>query len=129
MSDKESWGYTMWFPGNSRNVFLALYSLYSYIINCHALMHLIVIRHLQSYIFYVTGSSESRRLYEEAMKNGSIESEITSVAMHGVAGTGKSSSMNLILGNQPEQDRKSTPLLARPATVHEIFSLFELDRA
>ena len=71
-------------------------------------------------ILYVTGSSESRRLYDEAMKNGSIESEITSVAMHGVAGTGKSSSMNLILGNPPQEDRKSTPLIARPATVHEI---------
>ncbi len=54
------------------------------------------------------------------MKKGSIKSEITSVAMHGVAGTGKSSSMNLILGNPPEEDRKSTPLVARPATVHEV---------
>ena len=65
----------------------------------------------------LSGSSESRRLYNEAMKEGHIKSEITKVLMYGAPGTGKSSSMDLFVGNPPKCVRVSTPLAVRPVTM------------
>ena len=65
----------------------------------------------------LSGSSESRRLYNEAMKEGHVKSEISKVLMYGAPGTGKSSSMDLFVGNPPKCVRVSTPLAARPVTM------------
>ena len=40
--------------------------------------------------------------------------------MYGVAGSGKTSSKELIIGNPPPKERESTPLAVRPATVYRI---------
>ena len=48
------------------------------------------------------------------MKQGHIKSQINKVLLYGAPGTGKSSSMDLFIGNPPRQVRISTPLAARP---------------
>ena len=51
------------------------------------------------------------------MKEGRVKSEISKVLMYGAPGTGKSSSMDLFVGNPPKCVRVSTPLAARPVTM------------
>ena len=54
------------------------------------------------------------------MKDGHIDSLINKIVLYGGAGTGKSSFMDLIIGNPPPEIRRSTPLAARPITVFRI---------
>ena len=69
----------------------------------------------------ILGSAEYQGLFKNAMKLGSIEAEITKILLYGAAGTGKSSFMDLIVGNPPRHIRISTPLAVRPV------NLFQLD--
>ena len=71
-------------------------------------------------IFLIVGSSESRRLYNEAMREGSIRAQINKILLYGAPGTGKSSSMDLFVGNPPRGVRTSTPLAARPITMFHV---------
>ena len=54
------------------------------------------------------------------MKLGHVKSEINKVLLYGAAGTGKSSSMDLFVGNPPRELRISTPLAARPVTLFHV---------
>ena len=51
------------------------------------------------------------------MKQGHVKSQINKALLYGAPGTGKSSSMDLFVGNPPRQARISTPLAARPITM------------
>ena len=67
-----------------------------------------------------SGSKESRRLFRESMKQGHVESQVNKVLLYGAAGTGKSSFLDVIIGNPPAKIRRSTPLAARPITIFQI---------
>jgi GTPase SAR1 family protein len=54
------------------------------------------------------------------MKEGFIESLINKILLYGAAGTGKSSFMDLMIGNPPRKIRISTPLAARPVSVFQM---------
>ena len=69
---------------------------------------------------YRLGSEESRRRFSEAMKDGHIDSLINKVVLNGAAGTGKSSFLDLIVGNPPRDLRISTPLAARPVSLFQL---------
>ena len=71
-------------------------------------------------VILLSGSSESRRLYNEAMKLGHIKSDINKILMFGAPGTGKSSFTDLFVGNPPREVRISTPLAARPVTLFHV---------
>ena len=61
-----------------------------------------------------TGSIQSRKAFEDAMKNGFIESVIGKLLTIGAAGAGKTSSKHVILDEDPPTVRKSTPCALRP---------------
>ena len=61
-----------------------------------------------------TGSAQSRKAFEAAMKNGFIESVIGKLLTIGAAGAGKTSSKHVILDEDPPTVRKSTPCALRP---------------
>ena len=71
-----------------------------------------MVLHLWCMIF--TGSIQSRRAFEDAMKNGFIESVIGKLLTIGAAGAGKTSSKHVILDEDPPTVRKSTPCALRP---------------
>ena len=68
--------------------------------------------HLWCMIF--TGSIQSRKAFENAMKFGFIESVIGKLLTIGAAGAGKTSSKHVILDEDPPTVRKSTPCALRP---------------
>ncbi len=53
---------------------------------------------------------ESERVYNEAMKAGYVSVRTSNVLLFGMAGTGKTSTKNLIFGLPPPEKRNSTPL-------------------
>ena len=67
-----------------------------------------------------SGSAVSRQKFREAMKRGHIPSQISKILLYGAAGTGKSSFVDLILGNPPSEVRRSTPLAVRPVTIFHV---------
>ena len=54
------------------------------------------------------------------MKQGHVKSQINKVLLYGAPGTGKSSSMDLFIGNPPRKVRISTPVAARPITMFQV---------
>ena len=54
------------------------------------------------------------------MKHGNIKAWLCKMLMYGAAGSGKTSTKELILGNPPPVDRVSTPLAMRPTTVYRV---------
>ena len=54
------------------------------------------------------------------MKKGSIRAQINKILLYGAPGTGKSSLLDLFIGNPPRGVRTSTPLAARPITMFHI---------
>jgi GTPase SAR1 family protein len=54
------------------------------------------------------------------MKSGHVDSLINKVVIYGGSGTGKSSFIDLMVGNLPAEFRESTPLAARPVSVFQI---------
>ena len=69
------------------------------------------------YFVYV----ESKRLFDEAMKQGHVLLHTNTVVLMGVAGSGKTSVKDLLLDNPPKEKRTSTPcrdriLHVRPVT-------------
>ena len=71
-------------------------------------------------IFHISGSSESRRLCDEAMKKGHVKSQINKIVIYGPAGAGKSSFMEMVTGNSPPEMRVSTPVAARPVQLFQV---------
>ena len=69
---------------------------------------------------YILGSKESRHLFSKFMKQGYVESQVNKVLFYGAAGVGKSSFMDVIIGNPPAEIRRSTPLAVRPITVFQV---------
>ena len=67
-----------------------------------------------------SGTAESRRQFEEAMKHGHINVWLVKVIMYGAVGSGKTSSRNLIIGDPSPTVRTSTPLAVRPTTVYRV---------
>ena len=51
------------------------------------------------------------------MKQGHVKSQINKALLYGAPGTGKSSSVDLFVGNPPREARISTPLAVRPITM------------
>ena len=75
---------------------------------------------LQHNDFFTTGSKGSRDLFSKYMRLGSVDSCIGKMLVYGACGTGKSSFMDLMVGNPPKQVRKSTPLAVRPVAVFQL---------
>ena len=66
------------------------------------------------------GTAENHRQFEEAMKYGHIRAWLCKLLMYGAAGSGKTSSKEIITGNQPPKERVSTPLAMRPTKVYRV---------
>ena len=54
------------------------------------------------------------------MKYGHIRAWLCKLLMYGAAGSGKTSSKEIIIGNQPPKERVSTPLAMRPTKVYRV---------
>ena len=57
--------------------------------------------------------TESKRLFDEAMKQGHVLLHTNNLVLMGVAGSGKSSIKDLLLNNPPKKERNSTPIRDR----------------
>ena len=68
----------------------------------------------------ITGSSLSRRLCDEAMKSGKVQSKLYRIVIFGAAGCGKTSFVDLVIGNPPPEIRRSTPMAARPVAMYHV---------
>ena len=83
------------------------------------MIHCLLITTLK--ILYIhSGSRESRRLCDEAMKNGHVKSQINKIVLYGPGGAGKSSFLEMVTGNSPPEVRVSTPMAARPVQLFQI---------
>ena len=73
------------------------------------------------YMFIHVGSHRSRhrskQIYEQEMKRGHIELDIDKVVMFGIAGSGKTCALAVMLGDDPPDVTCSTPLMKRPVEV------------
>ena len=71
----------------------------------------------------IAGRNRAKKIYEEEMKRGVTKRKITKVVMVGVAGSGKTTSLETLIDEkpQPEEDRESTPLLKRPVQTEVIY--------
>ena len=67
-----------------------------------------------------TGTAENCRLFEEAMRHGHIRGWLCKLLIYGAAGSGKTSSKDLIVGNESAKTRVSTSLAMRPTTVYRV---------
>ena len=54
------------------------------------------------------------------MKDGHVKAWLCKLLMYGAAGSGKTTSMEIIVGNKPPKRRVSTPLATRPTTIYRI---------
>ena len=54
------------------------------------------------------------------MKNGHVKAWLCKLLMYGHAGSGKTTSMEIIVGNKPPKHRESTPLATRPTTIYRV---------
>ena len=68
----------------------------------------------------VLGTAENHRQFEKAMKNGHVKAWLCKLLMYGHAGSGKTTSMEIIVGNEPPKHRESTPLATRPTTIYRV---------
>ena len=64
-----------------------------------------------------TGRYRSKQIYEQEIKLGHILLDLDKILMFGIAGSGKTSSLAVLLGLAPPDIRCSTPLMKRPITV------------
>ena len=63
------------------------------------------------------GRHRSKQIYAQEMKRGHIELSIDKVVMFGIAGSGKTCALTVMLGDNPPNVRSSTPLMKRPVEV------------
>ena len=54
------------------------------------------------------------------MKSGRVKSQIGKFLLYGAPGTGKTSFMDMIIGNSPATIRRSTPLAVRPVAIYQV---------
>ena len=64
-----------------------------------------------------TGRFRSKLIYQQEMERGFVELDLDKVLLFGVAGSGKTSVLSVLLGEDPSRIRCSTPLLKRPIEV------------
>ena len=65
-----------------------------------------LVEHLYIHQLYgITGTAENHRQFEEAMKHGHIKAWLCKLLMYGAAGSGKTTSKEIIIGNKPPKDR------------------------
>ena len=76
--------------------------------------------HFINFLIYNIGTAENHRQFEEAMKNGHVKAWLCKLLMYGHAGSGKSTTMEIIVGNKPPEYRESTPLATRPTTIYRV---------
>ena len=57
---------------------------------------------------------KNRKLLHEAMKEGHVNARTAKVLIHGIAGSGKTSTKHVIFEDEPSKIRQSTPLAERP---------------
>ena len=57
---------------------------------------------------------DTKKLYDEAMRNGYVDREIIKCLIIGAAGVGKTTLKHLLLGNEPPEKRVSTGVLENP---------------
>ena len=67
-----------------------------------------------------SGTAENKRQFEEAMKEGKVKAWLCKLLMYGHAGSGKTTTMEIIVGNKPPEHRESTPLATRPTTIYRV---------
>ena len=65
-------------------------------------------------VFSIYSNSSFRRLYEEAMTKGYVETSVTKCLILGAAGVGKTHLKNLLLKKDPPEQRVSTGLADNP---------------
>ena len=75
---------------------------------------------MDSITYIHAGTAENRRRFTEAMQGGHIRAWLYKLLMYGVAGSGKTSTKEMIVGNPPPEYRESTPLAMRPTTVYRV---------
>ena len=75
---------------------------------------------MDSILFNITGSSLSRRLCDEAMKSGKVQSKLYRIVIFGAAGSGKTSFVDLVIGDPPPEIRRSTPMACRPVAMYHV---------
>ena len=73
-----------------------------------------------SLIYPHSGTAENKRQFEEAMKEGKVKAWLCKLLMYGHAGSGKTTTMEIIVGNKPPKHRESTPLATRPTTIYRV---------
>ena len=68
------------------------------------------------YFILSIGRRLAKKIYEEEMKRGVTKRRLTKLVMVGIAGSGKSTSLQTVIEEEPlaEDQRTSTPLLTRP---------------
>ena len=54
------------------------------------------------------------------MKKGKVKAWLCKLLMYGHAGSGKTTTMEIIVGNKPPEHRESTPLATRPTTIYRV---------
>ena len=74
-------------------------------------------------------SSDSKRLYNDAMKNGYIERRVIKCLIVGAAGVGKTSIKHLILNKELPKKRESTGVLENPAVAVSLSRDLSISRA
>ena len=87
----------------------------------HAHIHTHI--HTYTHTLTFTGRRRAKQIYEEEMKRGVTKRKITKVVMVGIAGSGKTTSLETIMDEKPpaEEDRESTPLLKRPVQTEVVY--------
>ena len=66
------------------------------------------------------GTSESRRLFEQSMKQGHVDMYSDKMLLYGSAGVGKTCTMKIVAGEKPPDVRNSTPVATRPVTMYQL---------
>ena len=74
-----------------------------------------------TYMYICVGRRRAKQIYEEEIKRGISKRNITKVVIVGIAGSGKSTSLETIMEEKPPADRDSTPLLKRPVQTEVIY--------
>ena len=75
------------------------------------------------YVLSCVGTSVSRRLFEQSMRHGHVDTITDKMMMYGSAGVGKTCTMKIVAGEKPPDVRTSTPLATRPATTYQLLQM------
>ena len=71
-------------------------------------------------LFHCIGTAEGRRQFDDAMQYGHVKSWLCKLLMYGAAGSGKTTTKDMVVGDEAATSRTSTPLAMRPTTVYRV---------